>query len=244
MKKNHSTALFASAFVASLLLAPSSVGAQIFGYTGIKAGYSHLSVDRLELKSTSGSNPSDQGIYSKSFASSSIPFGGNVGLGYYFTPSLGFRAEAEYLYRIGLEKSVTFSNIKDGNNGPSLSSFHKIAVDAQTLLGNFYLDYYVTSSVNLYVSAGVGMSFLNTKVSVREKTSNSSIRISKTSFAWQVGLGTGYALTQSLGLDFNVRYVGLGKLRAGINIQPDAPNARGETPLSAVDALIGLNFRF
>lgn len=246
MKVTHSNIFFSSVLAASLLLAPSSLGAEVFGYAGIKAGYLHQSASRLDLVSQS-SNLADNGIFFDAFSSSSLPLGANVGLGYYFTSNFGFRVEAEYLYRIGLSKTLSAMELKDVTSGVHrpVDSNAKASISAQTFLGNFYLDYYVTPSVNLYLSAGLGMGILNTELNVTEKPGEgNTTKASKNSLAWQIGLGTGYALTQNLGLDFNVRYIGLGKLRAGTNLVPTAQNAKGEASISAVEALIGLNFRF
>lgn len=249
MKFTRLAPLFSGVFIASLLITPSLAEIKVFGYAGAKTGYTlHQSVDPLVLKSNRdiNSGPADSGVNVSSFSPSSIPFGADVGLGYYFTPSLGFRVEAEYFYRLGLDKKISVVERKTPN--VPLDSDAKVSFSTQTALSNFYLDYYVDPSINLFLSAGAGVSLLGTKFHVVAKGGGSPAIADKThysiTFAWQVGLGMGYAINRSLGLDFNVRYVGIGKPELRLDLPPFAQDARAKVPNSTMEALFGFNYRF
>lgn len=233
-----------SGFVAASLFFATPAQAQAFGYLGVKAGYSNLFVEGLKLFKTNMPAP-DAGIFLNSFSAPSIPVGANLGFGYYFTPAFALRVEAEYLYRIGITRTRPSFNLQNGTN-MSFDPNAKILVQSQTLLGSLYLDYYITQSFNIYASVGVGLNIYDTKLSAQEKQGNMSdaSKVSKNAFAYQVGLGAGYAITENFWLDFNVRYIGLGKLEAAINVPPVAMNAKGVASVSALEVLFGMNYRF
>lgn len=146
------------------------------------------------------------------------------------------------IYRLGFSQTEAGWNPKarysyDGNG--------KISLHFQTLLGNAYLDYYVNPSASLYLSFGLGMSLSSSMLNYQQSSSgNDKTNTLSTSFAWQVGLGTAFALTESLWLDLNLRYIDLGNFVSKISIRPEIENSKGTTKASAFEGVIGLNWRF
>lgn len=229
MKKSNLHSLCASAFVAGLLLSPLAIKAEAFGYAGIKAGYSHL----FQANAT---YYRDQEISSfPSSNASSFAFGASAGFGYLFTPDIGMRLEGEYLFR-------SSSEYKRRSVGKSAFS---LETQIQNILGNVYLDYYVIPSVNLYLSTGMGVNFRDSALhwvdSNKSEIKYVAGKQDKIGFAWQIGLGVGYAITQNLGFDFNIRYVGFGKMSLE---QMKDFDGKIVFPLSSLDTLLGFNYRF
>lgn len=222
---------------------PSKAKAQNFGYAGIKGGYVFQKIEGIDLKGK-GTQPSR--LLIKPFSNSTVAFGANIGWGFLVNPSFGFRLEGEYLYRIGLTQS---EDSFDSKNAGALTKFEtvKTALQSQALLGNVYLDYYVIPSVSVYFSFGAGANLLNSKLEVSDtagtkgsdKTSTAS-----TSFSWQVGVGTAYAILENLWIDLNLRYVDLGNFKSKLNVAPTAQNTEANSKVRAFEALLGLNYRF
>lgn len=249
-----SKTLFASAafvFSCSLIIAPTSLQSQSFGYSGIKGGYTYQKIDTITLKSSASDAQNNDGVSFDPFSASAPSFGVNIGWGSYFTPRFGFRLEAEYLYRLGFATTQAGWDLRKDENVPRLHQMNaKISLHSQTLLGNAYLDYYVNPSISLYASFGLGMSFSSATIdatslapngpgSNKDKTNTLSA-----SFAWQAGIGTAFALTESLWLDVNLRYIDLGNFASKLHIEPNIKNAKGSAKASAFEGIIGLNWRF
>lgn len=239
MKITHSSSLLAGALVASLLTIPSFAEAKAFGYTNVKAGYSYENFHQSVLALKAGSRAPLKGS-----SSAAIPLGISAGFGYYFNSVFGLRVEAEYLYRLGAkfqDDVLKFGNANGANPDLPVSSQAQI----QSLLGNVYLDLYVASSVNFYLSAGAGSNFNNLTMDWHNSGQASDHgrvnSLKKSTLTWQVGAGIGIALGKNLGLDFNVRYIDFGKAKI------DAKGSLSgtlEVPFTALEGLVGLSYRF
>lgn len=237
VKATHSTGLFSSILAMGLFFSLSSAETETFGYMGFKMGYSHEMLSRTDFQGGGVA-------YLGASSATGFPFGLNLGFGYRFVPDFGIRLEAEYLYRIG--GKIRGGDLHDASKPTPTGDGIKLQPQAeiQSWMGNLYLDYYVIPSVNLYVSAGVGKGLIGTTTHHRfghsspfEKTTTSF----KETFTWQAGFGVGYAIMQNFGLDFNLRYINFGK----VTFIPDKDDPlRIDYPFSAVEALIGLNYRF
>lgn len=123
---------------------------------------------------------------------SSFNIGGAFGGQYYFLEPFGLRIEFEYLFRTKDETKRTVSI-------PS-----ELGITTHTILTNTYLDWYIIPQVAIYTQAGVGVAI--TELDYNGTTTSSSS--SYGGFVWQAGIGTWYAITKSMIIDFNIRYVG------------------------------------
>ncbi len=91
-----------------------------------------------------------------------------------------------------------------------------VKVNVQTLLFNVYYDFRNSSNFTPYVGAGVGMAFVRGFASadiynaagVHE--AHASAEAYSTEFAWQIGAGVAYAITDNVSADLGYRYLGLG----------------------------------
>lgn len=233
MKTIYSANLLIGMFIASLLIAPSSMKAKMFHYVGLKTGYSHEMLSKSVFMDKSSVLSLD--------ASSAIgvPLGANLGFGRYFSPRFGMRIEAEYLYRfLGKFKE----GVLKGNTQPADPINLKLQADFQTLLGNVYLDYHISPWVSLYLSAGIGVASFNTTTELQKKSESQKITSpSKRTLSYQAGFGVGYSLVEGLELDLNIRYINFGK---GVLPLTQSNSIQGEYPFSAIEALAGLIYRF
>lgn len=237
VKATHWTGLFSSMLVVSLFCSSSLAETETFGYIGFKTGYSHEMLSKTKFQGGGVA-------YLNASSASGFPFGLNLGFGYRFTPDFGIRLEAEYLYRMG--GKIQGGDLHDESKPVPTGDGIKLQpqTEIQNWTGNLYVDYYLTPSVNLYLSTGVGKGLIGNTTHYRFGHSSpfgkATIAFTET-FVWQAGFGVGYAIMQNLGFDFNVRYMNFGK----VTFIPDKDDPlRVDYPFSGIDVLIGLNYRF
>lgn len=229
--------LFSGIVAIGLLVSPSLAEIKTFGYLGLKTGYSYEILSKADFKGGGVA-------YLNTSSASGYPLGINMGFGFQMTSNFGLRLEAEYLYRMG--GKIRGGDLHDGSKPVPTGDGIKLQPQAeiQNWMGNFYIDYYVMPEVNLYLSAGAGKGLIGVTTHYRfghlspfEKTTTAF----RETFVWQTGFGVGYAIMQSLWLDFNLRYTNFGK----VTFIPDKSDSlQIDYPFSAVDILIGLNYRF
>lgn len=237
MKIAYNNRFLAGTLAIILSTTPSFLGAKVFGYVGLKSGYSSESFLNTTITFPK-TNLSHQAKGSSTFG---IPAGVDVGFGFNVTPSFGIRIEAEYLYRFGgkfKNDSWKFSNAA----APDIDIKHQAQIS--NLLGNIYLDYYIGSSAYFYLSGGIGSSLSNTTFTwynTGDHRSGKTSTLNELSLAWQAGAGLGVFISSNLALDFNVRYVDFGKskLRGKGEL-----TASGDLSYKAIDALVGFKYRF
>lgn len=236
MKVAYLDHLFFRLLASLLFLAPSFLGAKVFGYFGLKSGYSYEQFSQTTLfVPKSNLSPS-----MNASTAHGIPLGLDAGFGYRFTPSFGFRIEAEYLYRFGGKFSDSTLDFGNPTAAPNVDAKHQTTIS--NLLGNLYLDYYLGSSVYFYVGGGVGSSLSDATIPWKGTRGVGTVStLKKLSFTWQAGGGLGVLISSNLSLDFNVRYIDFGnaKLRA-----KGALILTGDLPYKALEGLVGLNYRF
>ena len=109
--------------------------------------------------------------------------GGGLALGYDFYRfyDIPVRIELEYLMRGDANFDV---------NGRTMK-----AAAPKTLFSNLYLDYQTNSRFVPYLTGGAGVSFIDTQ----------------TSFAWNLGTGIRYALSENMDLDLSAKYINYGR---------------------------------
>lgn len=140
-------------------------------------------------------------------------FGGGLAAGYDFYPhhKVPIRLELEYLYRSDAKYNTTY-------DWGLVSQDFRAKVGIQTLFANTYLDFHNSTRFTPYIGGGIGVAFVNAKLTDSGEALGYKIEGSgskrSTNFAWNVGAGTAFALTDKLSLDFNYRFVGFGEAKA------------------------------
>ena len=131
----------------------------------------------------------------------------SVGTDLSYATSLPLRLEAEYLWH----GSQTF-------NQPGVSSHE---VSAHSFLANAFFDIHTDSALTPYLGGGLGMACLNDRVRV----DNNSTKTSSWNFAWNLGGGVAWSLSESLALDLGYRYMALGKTQDFVHTDTRTTNA-------------------
>ena len=136
--------------------------------------------------------------------------GGSLAAGFDFSKRLRvpIRGEIEY---------SAFTKAKAETEIRRWGEDYEQSYRVQTLFLNVYYDINTRTRFVPYVGAGLGAGSIKTKDSVRLPNGRSSGDVGSrtvTNFAWNVGLGLGYQITNNITLDASCRFVDLGKVEA------------------------------
>lgn len=177
--------------------------------------------------------------------------GGALALGYDFhrTFAVPMRVELEYGIYSGasgsVDSHVDTSKLLNGVKGSAAvdasTNFDIEIGNIQTLMANLYWDFHNDSAFTPYIGAGIGMAFIQTKGSVfvnstlagapagNFSTGTNLGSKTNTNFAWQVGAGCSYDITETVALDLGYRFMGLGTAKT------KWADFSGKNPWSVVD---------
>lgn len=187
-----------------------SAGEQIGVYVAPKIIYGLTQMDSVKAHGSAYGGSDSLRIGSKTDDS----FGGSIAVGYDFEKKSGvpIRAELEYAGFSGAEAQKT---LYDGYGSHKFKQNFNI----QTLFVNAYWDIDTGTQLTPYLGAGLGVGFINTKLRysgaydqlIEGSASTGSKNV--TNFAWNVGAGLGYDITDNWTLDVGYRFVGLGSVK-------------------------------
>lgn len=179
--------LIATGLVAGLL-AGQALAADVKPYVSLKGTYSHMKTNIFATNGSMGykDTKSDNVLGLTAAAGVSVPVGGNY-----------VRAELEY------------GQNRTANKGTVDVSFVDVAyrLKTQSILFNGYYDFETCTRLVPYVGAGFG--WANTKGRVIEDNID-NMKFDNWAFAWQVGAGTTYELTENMAFDFGYRFMKYG----------------------------------
>lgn len=178
-------------------------------------------------------------------SSSKAVFSGDVAVGYDFNNNFNIpvRTELAFTARGSMDKNTSGRDISFGANQSYKGAMQDTKVRMNTLMVNGYYDFHNSTAFTPYVMAGIGVAFNKleeTMVSSEEGRSDETLSKSKANFAWSVGTGVNYAITDNLSADFGVRYIGAGKVTATSDQNDQSTSAK----LSSIDMLAGVRYNF
>lgn len=162
---------------------------------------------------------------------SQFSLGGALALGYDFNSQFGVpvRAEVEYALRGNSEKSWNYDKILD----------LKGAWNASTLFLNLYYDFRNSTAFTPYVGAGLGMAFNYANYTFSVPGFNANFDDHRTTFAWNVGAGVAYDITDNFAVDLGYRYVNLGYYEVDL---PEGGKIKNQP--SNHEFMLGLRYTF
>ncbi len=149
-------------------------------------------------------------------------WGGAIAVGYDFERLLNapVRGEIEYAFFGNVDGKASRGWDEAGFSG---SASLKNKMDIQTLFFNAYFDFKNETPLTPYIGAGLGLAFIDSKSAghadytlggVNYDGSSSTNYKLNTNFAWNVGAGVAWELTDLLSLDLGYRFAGLGKVKS------------------------------
>ena len=211
--------------VCSFLILP----AVCFGATGwygsANVGYAMLSDSDMSASGTDGIDTVT--------AAAELDFDG----GYVLGGAIGYtmekvRIEGEISYQKNDTDSITIKRVTLNGVDQGLSGSIPVNSDVSifTFLVNGYFDFNNDSKFTPYLTAGIGM----TNVEVESEDD--------TVFAYQVGAGVGFAMSETVTLDCRYRYLGAADYEIGDTIEGVA--VKLEASMASHNLTVGLRFAF
>lgn len=176
-------------------------------------------------------------------------WGGGLAIGYDFNPRFDVPIRAELEYAVRSQSKVSWSGDSLGDTDST-----KMKFDVQTLFVNLYYDIKTSTAFTPYFGAGLGMAFIKGKSDLSinygpgAPTFSGSASKSQTNFAWNVGAGVAYAITDNWDLDLGYRYVDMGEVKTGgITYQDSFGSSEtytGKADLRAHEVMLGIRYTF
>lgn len=171
------------------------------------------------------------------------------GIGYNFKPQfdLPIRSELMFTMRGNLNKDTNahqFSGRDDDGNLMNGEYYLHIKTRMNTLMVNTYYDFDTGTNFSPYVSLGLGAAFLKYErtglVAGGDNEDADKDSKNKTRFAYAVGLGAAYKITDNWSADVIARYTNGGK----ISVNTTDNSAKSELKLSTTDLMVGVRYSF
>ena len=217
-------------------------------YTSLKAGISDTKFEDYKLTLAQGD---ESIIFKHKDADESIYPNISAAIGFDFSKvsKVNARAELEYTYK---DKATFAPNISSGIfNGneeqapPNIPSYVVNELRTQSLMLNGYYDFKNKSKFTPYLSAGVGVSRIENKVSINPEALGTSENITtdtNNNFTWTAGAGVAYKVTENVALDLAYRYVDAGETDVSQSI--GGTKLKNTADLVSHDYSLGVRYNF
>jgi len=248
MKKVHLIIMTSLALVATLALGTAFAADKGGIYVGVKGGYEYKDHTSSGLTDSAAAGVNQNATsWDKWTDKSGYTIGGAIG--YNFAGmGLPVRAEAEYLYHDQFKYNA--NNATGNNAGPGTGVF-SAKMNIHTLFANFYYDIKTGTAFTPYVGAGLGVAWIDQKVSGLMPSTvaggsswaaTDDKSTTTTNFAWNVGAGVGYSMTDNIIVDLGYRYTDFGD---GKKFSNAAGTLNFQVKdITAHEALVGLRYQF
>ncbi|MDR2350374.1 MAG: outer membrane beta-barrel protein [Deltaproteobacteria bacterium] len=234
-----------------------AVAADGMFYLAAKGGFSSEKVGReLLVKETLdfgiltlGKSDLDFGSYTAN------TFAGNFALGwdFYNYLDLPVRLELEYGYHgyssVTTTKDMAATVVVADQEEAGTINFHEVAdIGVHTFMANLYYDFRnILTGFTPYVNVGFGVGLIHasmqtgSSISYGPTTSYDTVVYGTGQFAWSIGAGVAYALTDNLSVDLGYKYIdaGLGSLTEGLFDEFDL-----DSSIAVHDVTVGLRYSF
>ena len=217
-------------------------------YTSLKAGVSDTKFEDYKLDLADGD---ESQVFKHKDADETIYPNISAAIGFDFSKvsKVNARAELEYTYK---DKATFAPNISSAIfNGVEVQfpegfpSFLVNELRTQSLMLNGYYDFKNKSKFTPYLSAGVGVSRIENKVSINPEFFGDSENITtdtNNNFTWTAGAGIAYKVTENVALDLAYRYVDAGETDVSQSI--GGIKLKNTADLVSHDYSLGVRYNF
>ena len=219
-------------------------------YTSLKAGVSDTKFEDYKLDLADGN---DSLVFKHKDADETIYPNISAAIGFDFSKvsKVNARAELEYTYK---DKATFAPNISsailNGVEVQGFEGFPSILVNelrTQSLMLNGYYDFKNKSKFTPYLSAGVGVSRIENKVSINPEFFGFSENITtdtNNNFTWTAGAGIAYKVTENVALDLAYRYVDAGETDVSQSFEGIGIKLKNTADLVSHDYSLGVRYNF
>jgi opacity protein-like surface antigen len=186
-------------------------------------------------------------------------FGGGASFGYDFSPRLNvpIRVEVDYTARNRADVSgpANFSSWYTPTSAGQPQDFDAVGklttkLQLQTLMANAWVDIPTGMDLTPYFGGGIGIGFIRHKASYSGVANpggtidDSYGRDHETNFAWSVGGGVAYDITQNWTVDLGYKYIDAGKSTVRLHEDGEALPVKAKADAQVHDVMLGLRFTF
>lgn len=219
-------------------------------YITPKLLYSHQKINSFNSTVSSGVTNSN---YNGSDTTDNV-FGGGIALGYDWG-SIGYspvRAELEFLAR-GQSQAEYPIQLSGHYFDAPMSSSHSFNTKIYSLFANVYYDFVNDSDFTPYVGGGLGGAYLDVTSDTTIHSSGWSYdangNTGQWNFAWNLGGGVAYKVSDNMALDFGYRYSDFGTADSSsrkhhfVNVSPTEQipiRFKSKADLAAHEFILGL----
>jgi opacity protein-like surface antigen len=226
-------------------------------------GHLGLSVGNLTGMGMDGSAGSDSGgswgaVSAGHGSKNDSLFGGGASFGYDFSPRLNVpvRVEVDSTARNRADVSgpANFSSweANSAGNRTDYDARGKLTtkLQLQTLMANAWVDIPTGMDLTPYFGGGIGIGFIRHKASYSGVANpggtidDSYGRDHETNFAWSVGGGVAYDVTQNWTVDLGYKYIDAGKSTVRLHEDGDALPVKAKADAQVHDIMLGVRFTF
>ncbi|MDR3135672.1 MAG: outer membrane beta-barrel protein [Deltaproteobacteria bacterium] len=176
--------------------------------------------------------------------------GASVGYDFSKAYTIPIRLELDYAYRFGTRNDWRVSSLSILGQKLPVNGAFSSKISTQTLLFNLWYDIDTGTKLTPYVGGGVGVAFVTAKDTIAFRPPlnnlpifpvNYSFSKTKTNFAWDLGLGLAYNVSENVALDLAYRFVYVGKVSPNQTLRlitTDPGNGGYVIPLAAENKAI------
>ncbi|OCF92170.1 hypothetical protein A9G17_03060 [Gilliamella sp. wkB7] len=236
-------------FIATTLLASISS----FSYAETSGLYLNGQLGASRLKAGSikhnfyedGNESSNLGFGSKN----KTVFNGGIGIGYDFKPqfNIPIRTDLIFTKRGNLNKNTNSRNVSyidDDGDAQTANYYLRMKTRMNTLMLNTYYEFDTGTKFTPYASLGFGAAFLKyERTGLVKGESNEDADTdskSKTNFAYSVGIGASYKISENWYTDLQAHYIYGGK----ISVTTNDNSSKSSLKLSTTDLMVGMRYIF
>jgi opacity protein-like surface antigen len=174
-------------------------------------------------------------------------FSGGVTAGYNAYRQFNVPVRIELEYTAYDKSNINKSTALPGATSADFAEQLKI----QNLMANFWLDLPTGSALPPYIGGGLGTAFIKYNHAIDYihsgvSTARNDSASRETNFAWQLGAGVSYAVTDSLDLDLGYRYIDMGKVKSSntSDVLGHTISYSSETNVNASEVRLGARYTF
>lgn len=166
-----------------------------------------------------------------------------LAVGYYISDA--FRVEAEARFR----KQETEDGYLNGLDTRSNETFNMDGeVGTTTIMANLIYDFDNTTNFTPYVKGGLGVAYSDVSADMDLQPQFTNFGINRwqfpdndeTNFAWSIGAGVDYNLTDNLLIGLEYQYIDMDEIASGVDINGDSVNF----DLSSHEITVGITYLF
>ena len=219
---------------AAALLTSFSAQAEIKQYIALKGAFVHPSMDgNVSYGSLDNSySEKDKYDWSDNIGGVRLAYGLEV-------PVWGgaFRPEIELGWNADAEKK---------SSDPDFGDKEKMKVSTYSAFLNAYYDIHTGTFVTPYIGAGIGYAHIKSKYQYSNEIYDDYVgyKASEGNFAWNVGAGVAFALTDYLSVDVGYKFIDYGSAEKTYTYPEWGEKTKFETDVQAHEATIGLRLTF